>query len=110
MRTKELIYLSEEELLDNTDYYPYISSLLQYRQFSEDFLSKTIYFYNSWNCIKFKKNLTPYFCFRYLYDNKTDSCDNWSSYDDIEEYFKNSKYSHNDLEAAYNLAMFERKN
>jgi hypothetical protein len=27
-----------------------------------------------------------------------------------EELLDNTKYSHNDLEAAYNLAMFERKN
>jgi hypothetical protein len=110
MKIEDLIAKSEKELLEDTIYYPYISSLLKYRQFSEDFLSKTIYYYNSWDCLKYQKNLTPYFCFYYLFDNNTDNSDNWTSYNDIEYYFQqyNPLITKDELEIIYKKAINDR--
>jgi hypothetical protein len=100
---------SEEELLRNEDALRNLSQLLYVRQFSLDFLAKTVEWYDSWLCLRSQKGLTPEFCFRYLFDNGTDSADNWTDYNDIAKYFLNSEMSTAaDIEAAFQAEMARR--
>jgi hypothetical protein len=107
----EIQKLSENEIINTIKYLPYINIYLRERQFTEDFLSKTIEYYDSWNCLKYQKNLSPYFCFRYLYDNKTDSADNWTDYNDIITYLskQDKKYSEEEIKYYFNQALNDRK-
>lgn len=102
--------LSEEEIFNDNRLISSVNYLLYFRQFSEDFLSKTPEYYDSWICLKTQKNLSPYFCFRYLYDNDTDSADNWTDYSEIINYLnKQDKiYSKEEIDTGYNKAMLER--
>jgi hypothetical protein len=59
----------EKELLNDESKLSFMNNLLFKYQFSEDFLIKTIYYYDSWKCLRSQKNLTPYFCFKYLLEN-----------------------------------------
>ena len=70
----------EQELLNNPDKLSFMNNLLTKYQFSEEFLIKTIDYYDSWKCLRSQQNLSPYFCFRYLYDNIYDSADDWTDY------------------------------
>jgi hypothetical protein len=107
----EILKLTEAEILSATKHLPFIGIYLKERQFSEDFLSKTIDYYDSWNCLRYQKNLSPYFCFRYLYDNKTDSADNWTDYNDIIIYLskQEKKYDEEEIKNYYNKAVNDRK-
>ena len=60
---------------------------MYHRQFSASFLAKTVEWYDSWVCLRTQKGLTPEFCFRHLFDNETDSADNWTDFNDIVRYF-----------------------
>jgi hypothetical protein len=83
-----MLELSEDELLAKPDtYLPHINLLLQNRQFSLEFLAKTVEWYDSWVCLRTQKHLTPAFCFRYLFNNATDTSDNWTDHSDIVRYF-----------------------
>ncbi len=73
----------EMDLLNDPNRLSWMSYLLTKHQFSEDFLIKTICYYDSWKCLRWQKNLSPEFCFKYLYDNDTDSADNWTDYNKI---------------------------
>lgn len=108
---EHIIKVSEEEILSKKDYLLQVNIYIKYRQFSEDFLLKTIEYYDSWNCLKYQKNLSPYFCFRYLYDNKTDSADNWTDYNDIINYLSNQekKYTKEEVEFYFKKALNDRK-
>jgi len=79
--------MDEELILNDTKKLEMMNYYLTKYQFSIDFLIKTIDYYDSWICLKFQLNLTPEFCFKYLYNKKTDSVDNWITYQDIEIYF-----------------------
>lgn len=68
----------EINLLENKKKLSYIHSLLLSRQFSEKFLIRIAGYYDSWKCIRSQNNLSPYFCFRYLYDIDTDFANNWT--------------------------------
>ena len=94
----------EEELLKSPEKLAFMNNLLKQNQFSEEFLIKTIYYYDSWKCINTQKNLSPFFCFRYLYDNDTDSADDWTDYNQIYEYLKQRNYSEEEILSAYNKA------
>jgi hypothetical protein len=98
----------EKELLNNPSKLSFMNNLLRKYQFSETFLSKTIYYYDSWKCIRTQKNLSPYFCFRYLYDNDTDSADDWTDYTEIYNYLKIRKFNDVDIDIEYNKAMEDR--
>lgn len=98
----------EEELLNSPEKLSYMNNLLRKNQFSEDFLIKTIHYYDSWKCLNSQKNLSPFFCFRYLYDNDTDSADDWTDYNQIYEYLKNLNHSEKDIVTAYNKATDDR--
>jgi hypothetical protein len=94
----------EEELLKTPEKLCFMNNLLKQHQFSEDFLIKTIYHYDSWKCLNTQKNLSPFFCFRYLYDNDTDSADDWTDYNQVCEYLKKLNYSDDEIHSAYNKA------
>ncbi len=79
----------EQELLDNPNKLSWMYNLLSQHQFSEDFLIETIGYYDSWRCLRTQKNLSPYFCFRYLYDSEYDSSDDWTDYNDVKRYLLN---------------------
>lgn len=98
----------EKDLLSNESKLSCMNNLLFKHQFSEEFLIKTILYYDSWKCIRSQKNLSPFFCFKYLYDNETDSADNWTDYTEIYDYLKNRNYTDEEIEKAYTDAMLVR--
>ncbi len=78
----------EEELLKEPRRLMNLNYLMHSHAFSEIFLAQTVEYYDSWVCLKTQQNLTPSFCFQYLYDNDTDSADNWTDFNDILRYFE----------------------
>lgn len=99
----------EIDLLNNPNKLSFMNNLLHNNQFSEFFLMETISYYDSWKCLRTQKNLSPYFCFRYLYDNDTDSADDWTDYNTIYRYLKEKNYDNIFIEEEYNRAMKDRK-
>ena len=91
----------EIELLNNPNKLSHMHSLLRNHQFSEEFLIQTILYYDSWKCLRTQNNLSPYFCFRYLYDNDTDSADDWTDYNQIKEYLLKRNYTIEQIEEAH---------
>ena len=98
----------EKELLSNPNKLSFMNNLLTKYQFSEEFLIKTIDYYDSWKCLRSQQNLSPYFCFRYLYDNISDSADDWTDYNMVANYLKKRNYTDNQIDEQYNLAMLDR--
>lgn len=102
----------EQELLDNPNKLSWMHSLLSKHQFSEEFLIETIGYYDSWRCLRTQKNLSPYFCFRYLYDNDTDSADDWTDYNNVKDYLEpmvlKGLYTEEQIEAEFKRAMEDR--
>jgi len=94
----------EQDLLNNPHKLCFMNNLLQEHQFSEEFLINTINYYDSWKCLRTQQNLSPYFCFNYLYDNDTDSADDWTDYNMIYEYLK-INYTDEQIKEQYNLAI-----
>ena len=92
----------EHDLLNSPNKLCFMNNLLQENQFSEDFLIKTINYYDSWKCIRTQNNLSPYFCFKYLYDNDTDSADDWTDYNTIYHYLKKLNYSDDAIKDEFN--------
>lgn len=88
----------EIELLKDPKRLSFMSNLLKHHQFSEEFLIETICYYDSWKCLRTQNNLSPYFCFRYLYDNDTDSADDWTDYNQIKEYLLKRAYTIGEIE------------
>ena len=60
------------------------------------------------NTEKFITILIIFDLFRYLYDNNTDSCDNWTDYNDIESYLLKRNYTEEQIEAEFKRAMNDR--
>lgn len=101
----------EIDLLNNPNKLSFMNNLLMKYQFSEEFLIKTRIYYDSWKCIRRQDNLSPYFCFRYLYDTpEFDSADDWTDYNEIYEYLKKRNHNDDDIENAYKKAMNDRNN
>lgn len=100
----------EIELLNNPNKLSHMQSLLRDHQFSEEFLIKTIGYYDSWRCLRTQKNLSPYFCFKYLYDNDTDSADDWTDYNQIKEYLLDRNYTIEQIEEWHSLVSREVTN
>lgn len=72
-----------------------INALLKSNQYDEKYLIENIDYIDPYTCLKSQHNLSPEFCFKYLY-NKDDN--NWVSYEDIVAYFdKNKKYTSEQL-------------
>lgn len=89
------IFEKEPELL------LFVENLIRVRQFSESFLIQHVSHYHSRVCLNFQKNLTPEFCFKYLYDSKTDTkTDDWICFNDIAWYFR-EKLSIDELEVIF---------
>ena len=102
---KRMLTEEETQLLNDKSFLVSLNYSMYKKSFSEEFLSKTLEYYDSWICLKTQKDLTPYFCFRYLYDNNTDSADNWTDYNDIAKYFAGSSFTEEDLRKAFQQAM-----
>ena len=105
MKTTDLVPFSENELktlfTERPETLFYLQNLLRYRQFSEDFLIKYLHYFDSRVCLNFQKNLTPQFCFKYLYDSKTDKkTDDWVCFNDIVWYFRD-RYTAEELENSF---------
>jgi len=98
----------EQELLDNPNKLSWMHNLLSQHQFSEDFLIETIGYYDSWRCLRTQKNLSPYFCFRYLYDNDTDSADDWTDYNNVKVYLLKRGYTEEQINDEFKRAMDDR--
>jgi hypothetical protein len=99
----------EKELLNDKNKLSCLHNLLSNRQFSEEFLKLTVGYYDSWKCLRTQNNLSPYFCFRYMYDNDTDSADNWTDYYDVLRYLKKTNtYTDEFIEQEFYRAMKDR--
>ena len=99
----------EKELLKDKNKLCSMHNLVTNRQFSEEFLELTIGYYDSWRCLRTQNNLSPYFCYRYLYDNDTDSADNWTDYYDVLNYLKKKNiYTDEFIELEFKRAMKDR--
>ena len=100
----------EQKLLQCESELCFMNNLLSKYQFSEEFLIKTRIRYDSWKCIRRQNNLSPYFCFRYLYDTpEYDSADDWTDYQEIYQYLKKLNYSDVEINSAFERAMSERE-
>ncbi len=101
----------EKDLLNNPVQLSCMNNLLRKYQFTEDFLIKTRIYYDSWKCIRTQNNLSPYFCFYYLYDTpEYDSADDWTDYAEIEQYLKKRNYKQEEIEHAHSKAIDDRNN
>ncbi len=96
-------------LLQSPEKLCFMNNLLSQYQFPEDFLIKTIEYYDSWKCLRTQWDLSPYFCFRYLYDNETDSADDWTDFNQVYVYLLERKYSNEIIYQEYKRAMEDRK-
>jgi ribonucleotide reductase alpha subunit len=86
-----------------------LNGLLSKYQFDEDFLIKKRIFYDSWKCLKTQNNLSPYFCFYYLYDRpEYDNADNWTDYKEIYDYLKKRNYTEEEIQTEFKRAMNDR--
>ena len=99
----------EQDLLNDPAKLCWMSYLLTKHQFSEEFLIETIGYYDSWKCLRTQKNLSPYFCFRYLYDNDTDSADDWTDYNQVNKYLLDRGHSEEKIKESFILAMNDRE-
>jgi hypothetical protein len=91
----------EMDLLNDPEKLSYMNNLLSKYQFSQEFLIKTVGYYDSWKCLRYQNNLSPEFCFRYLYDNDTDSADDWTDYNDIKEYLLKRGYTEEQIKQSF---------
>ncbi len=96
-------------LLQSPEKLCFMNNLLSQYQFPEDFLIKTIEYYDSGKCLRTQWDLSPYFCFRYLYDNETDSADDWTDFNQVYVYLLERKYSNEIIYQEYKRAMEDRK-
>jgi hypothetical protein len=100
----------ENYLIQNSSLLIWMNNLLEQNQFTENFLIKTRNYYDSKKCLQTQKNLSVYFCFKYLYDTPNlDSKDNWTDYNDILIYFTN-KYKKEYIENIYINYIQEKNN
>ena len=87
---------------------------IKINQFSEKFLIKNLKYFNSNVCLESQINLSPYFCFRYLYNNITEPINNRVYYNDIINYFrKNNDYNEKFVDIyvkIFDICMNERYN
>ena len=99
----------EEYLLEHPQELSSMNNLLFTNQFSEEFLIKSRLYYDSWKCLRSQNDLSPYFCFMYLYDRQEyDSADDWTDYNQVYEYLKKRNYSDNSIEIEFERALNDR--
>ena len=83
----------------------FMNNYLRERQFTEEELIKYRSYYDSIKCLRNQEKLSPYFCFRYLYDTQEyDSADDWTSYTDVIIYLK----KHGIMDEQYIESEFQR--
>ena len=98
----------EEKILNDESKLSHMNNLLLCHQFSEDFLIKTRIFYDSWKCLRTQKNLSPYFCFYYLYDRQEyDSADDWTDFLQVKEYLL-KRFNEEEINFVYKQVMKDR--
>ena len=99
----------EQYLLDDPQRLMSMNNLLYQNQFSEEFLIETRIYYDSWKCLRSQNNLSPYFCFMYLYDRQEyDSADDWTDYNQVLEYLQKRNHSNDFIEAEFERALNDR--
>jgi hypothetical protein len=99
----------ENHLLENDGLLSWMNNLLSDNEFTEDFLIKTRIYYDSWKCLNRQKNLSPYFCFYWLYDRQEyDSADNWTDYTQVYNYLKD-KYDDEFIKTELKRAIKDRE-
>jgi hypothetical protein len=99
----------EKNLLENKNILSWMNNLLRDNQFTEDFLIKTRIYYDSWKCLRSQKNLSPYFCFYWLYDREDyDSADDWTDYNQVYNYLKD-KYDYEFIRYEFKRAIQDRE-
>lgn len=87
------------------------NNLLCTNQYDEKDLIEYRIYYDSWKCLRTQNNLSPYFCFRYLYDTpEYDSADDWTDYNEIYTYLKKRNYDDKLIEEEFDKAMNDRNN
>ena len=100
---------NESEIMTDPLKLSHMNNIIREQQFSESFLINTNTYYDSWTCLKYQENLSPYFCFRYLYDNENDSADNWTDYNDVIRYLNKHGITNKEfIEHEFNRAMRDR--
>lgn len=101
----------ELELLKDENKLSFMNNLLREHQFTEDFLIIHRIHYDSWKCLRTQNNLSPFFCFYYLYDTQEyDSADDWTDYYDVKRYLQERNYSDEEIEIEFKRAMLFREN
>jgi hypothetical protein len=99
----------EKELLEDHNKLSFMNNLLFKYQFSEEFLIETRIYYDSWKCLRSQNNLSPYFCFYYLYDRQEyDSADDWTDYNQVYAYLI-KKYDEDFIKKEYKRCMKDRE-
>jgi hypothetical protein len=78
----------EEQVIIDSDRIHYMNNLLKNDQFSIGFLIYTREYYNGDICLLTQRNLSPEFCFKYIYNKECDG-DRVVTYDQIEKYLLN---------------------
>jgi spore coat polysaccharide biosynthesis protein SpsF (cytidylyltransferase family) len=88
------------------------SSMLKKRQYNEKVLLALHGLADSWEILATQHNLTPYFCFKYLYDCPLDSEDDWTSYPEVVSYLEKEfpEIKEEEIRREFNKAMEDRKN
>ena len=77
---------------------------LKIRNYSEEFLIANRDSYDSIICLQYQENITPYFCFRYLYNYEKENINNRVYYNEIIDKYKKS-YTLEKLVETYDIAM-----
>lgn len=99
----------EEELLNDDKRLSFMDNLLREYQFSEEFLIKTRIYYDSWKCMRTQKNLSPHFCFYYLYDRQEyDSADDWTDFNQVKNYLQ-KRFTDEEINKVFKEVMDERE-
>jgi len=103
---------SEKKLCNNECYLQSLNDKLKIIQFTEEFLIYTINYYSSNICLKYQKNLKPYFCFRYLYNKNIENINDRVYYNNIIDYYRGenykNEYSMENLIKIYDIALKDK--
>jgi spore coat polysaccharide biosynthesis protein SpsF (cytidylyltransferase family) len=113
LKSNLILNMNDEEIINMINNTNCISTkgILIKRQYSEEVLLALHGIADSWEILKTQHNLSPYFCFKYLYDCPLDSADDWTSYDEIVSYLKKEfpDITQHQIEKEFNKAMNDRK-
>ena len=95
--------------LSNKELNKELNNSLALYQFNENYLISHIDTINSNICLEYQRNLSPYFCFRYLYNRYDENLEHKVYYNNIIEYFKmSSEYSIDNMVKIYDIALFDK--